>query len=124
MTGRLVGRPIPNPNCIVNEWLVDGGVAQTGGTSFTLYNIQASHRVQVTFVYVQPRIVSSFQMLDSELQLTLTGLLSGHTVILEGSTDLTTWIPLQTNTVIGSTLTFTNNIKPVIDIQFFRAYLQ
>jgi hypothetical protein len=41
----------PNANYVVNQWLVDSGVVQTGGTSYTLYNIQAGHSVQVTFTY-------------------------------------------------------------------------
>ena len=34
---------------IVNQWLVDGVVVQSGGGSFTLSNIQGNHTVQVTF---------------------------------------------------------------------------
>ncbi len=44
----------PNANYFVNQWLLDAGAVQTGGTSYTLSNIQASHSVQVTFTYVQP----------------------------------------------------------------------
>ena len=44
----------PSANYVVNQWLVDSGVVQTGGTSYTLYNIQAGHTVQVTFTYVPP----------------------------------------------------------------------
>jgi len=39
----------PNANYIVNEWLVDGGVVQSGGTTYTLSNIQSNRTVQVTF---------------------------------------------------------------------------
>lgn len=42
----------PDDGYAVDEWLVDGQVAQTGGASFTLSNIRASHSVQVTFVFV------------------------------------------------------------------------
>ena len=41
----------PNANYVVNQWSVDSGVVQTGGASYTLYNIQAGHNVQVTFTY-------------------------------------------------------------------------
>ena len=40
----------PNANYVVNQWLVDGAVVQTGGTEFTLPNIQADRSVQVTFL--------------------------------------------------------------------------
>lgn len=33
----------------VNQWLLDGKVAQTGGTIFQLNNIQANHAIEVTF---------------------------------------------------------------------------
>jgi len=39
----------PNASFSVNQWLVDGGVAQNGGTSYTLSNIQSNRTVQVTF---------------------------------------------------------------------------
>ncbi len=41
----------PNANYVVNQWLLDGSVVQTGGTSYTLGNIWAGHNVQVTFTY-------------------------------------------------------------------------
>ena len=40
-----------NANYVVNQWLLDGNVVQTGGTSYTLNNIQAGHSVQVTFTF-------------------------------------------------------------------------
>jgi hypothetical protein len=44
----------PNANYVVNQWLVDGNVVQSGDISYTLFNIQTSHSVQVTFTYVPP----------------------------------------------------------------------
>ncbi len=41
----------PNANYEVNQWLVDGSLAQTGGTTFTLTNVTADHTVQVTFIH-------------------------------------------------------------------------
>jgi len=40
---------IPLPGFTINQWLVDGNVVQTGGSSYTLSNIQVAHSVQVTF---------------------------------------------------------------------------
>lgn len=40
----------PNSGYLVNQWLVDASVVQTGGTIFILSNIQTNHTVQVTFV--------------------------------------------------------------------------
>jgi hypothetical protein len=39
----------PNANYTVNQWLLDSGAVQTGGTSYSLNNIQSPHSVQVTF---------------------------------------------------------------------------
>jgi hypothetical protein len=39
----------PNTGFGVNQWLLDGNVVQTGGTTFQLNNIQANHAIQVTF---------------------------------------------------------------------------
>jgi autotransporter-associated beta strand protein len=51
----------PSANYVVNQWLLDGSVAQTGGTNFTLSNVQAGHTVQVSFTYapVQYTITAS-----------------------------------------------------------------
>ena len=49
----------PNANYVVNQWLVDSGVVQNGGTGYTLNNIQATHSVQVTFTYVPPQYTIS-----------------------------------------------------------------
>lgn len=39
----------PNTGFGVSQWLLDGNVVQTGGTTFQLNNIQANHAIQVTF---------------------------------------------------------------------------
>ncbi len=39
----------PNSGYLVNQWLLDSTVVQTGGSNYTLTNIQTSHTVQVTF---------------------------------------------------------------------------
>jgi hypothetical protein len=39
----------PNASNIVSQWLVDAAVVQTGGSNYTLANIQTNHTVQVTF---------------------------------------------------------------------------
>jgi hypothetical protein len=56
-----------------------------------------------------------------KLQTTLSGLSAGETVVMEASSDLQNWTPIQTNTVSGSTLSFTNAINPALPGQYFRA---
>jgi 6-phosphogluconolactonase (cycloisomerase 2 family) len=49
----------PNANFQVNQWLVDGTVVQTEGTTYTLSNVTANHTVQVTFIRVALLYVAS-----------------------------------------------------------------
>lgn len=42
----------PNSNYQVDQWLIDGGVAQKGGTTFTLTQIDANHTVEATFARI------------------------------------------------------------------------
>ena len=50
----------PSTGYLVNQWLLDGNLVQTGGTSYTLSNVTANHNVQVTFV-IQTFTVTPFQ---------------------------------------------------------------
>jgi uncharacterized repeat protein (TIGR01451 family) len=44
----------PAVNYIVDSWYLDGVLVQTGGGTYTLYNIEADHTVYVTFRFVPP----------------------------------------------------------------------
>lgn len=45
----LVFTALPDVAFGVNQWLVDGNVVQSGGTSYQLNGIQANHTIEVTF---------------------------------------------------------------------------
>jgi len=47
--GTLTFTATPKTGSVVDAWLVDGAVAQTGGNKFTLTAITGAHAVQVTF---------------------------------------------------------------------------
>jgi hypothetical protein len=49
----------PDTGYQVDEWSVDGSVVQTGGSDYTLSNIQADHTVEVTFKINTYTIISS-----------------------------------------------------------------
>ena len=115
---------IPNPGYAVKQWTLDGNVMQTGGLSYNLNNIQSNHLVQVTFVSLPPPIFNGLRISGNVLQMTLSGLSSGEVTVLELSTNMSSWTPVQTNTASGSTLIFTNTISPAKTNQFFRARLQ
>jgi len=40
----------PNSGYIVNQWLLDGSLVQTGGTTYTISNLTANHSLEVTFL--------------------------------------------------------------------------
>ena len=56
-----------------------------------------------------------------KLQMTLSRLSVGEAVVVEASSDLRHWAPIQTNTATGTTLSFTNAINPALPDQYFRA---
>jgi hypothetical protein len=49
----------PGTGYQVDTWSVDGAAVQTGGTSFTLSNIQTAHAVEVTFRLLEYVVTSS-----------------------------------------------------------------
>ena len=49
----------PNSNYAVNQWLVDGTVVQTGGTTYQLNSVTANHTVSVTFVSTATTITAT-----------------------------------------------------------------
>ncbi len=49
----------PDAGCGVDTWYLDGDVAQVGGISYTLDNIQTGHTVHVTFTQVQYTVTPS-----------------------------------------------------------------
>lgn len=115
---------IPNANYMVNQWLIDGRLVQTGGESYTLNNILTNHTVQATFTYIQPPSFNGIKVSGNELHMTLSGLSLGRILVLESSIDLKNWIPINTNTVNNATITLTNAINPKKFAQFFRAKLR
>ena len=66
-------------------WSVDGTVAQTGGTTFTLSNITASHTVLVTFTYSEPEARGDWWMFHHDPQHT------GRSPFTGPSTPLLEW---------------------------------
>jgi hypothetical protein len=59
----------PNSNYAVNQWLLDGSIAQTGGTNYTLANVQTNHTLEVTF---SPAQIASLTAASAVGSVTLT----------------------------------------------------
>ncbi len=68
-----------------------------------------------------PPVFGASSVSGGKLQTTLSGLTAGETVVVEASSDLRDWTPIQTNTVSGSALSVTNAINPALAGQYFRA---
>jgi uncharacterized repeat protein (TIGR03803 family) len=69
---------------------------------------------------VAPQISANPLLASGNVNMTVSGLSSGVTVILEGSPDLITWTLLQTNTATGTTLSFSAPLNTTLGAQFLR----
>lgn len=82
----------PNVSYAVNQWLVDGSVAQTGGSVYQLTNITANHTVSVSFAQATlARSVSSLALVvdNTATNAALTGNARQVTFTNIGSMDAT-----------------------------------
>jgi hypothetical protein len=80
---------------------------------------------QSTVTYNPPRpIFGGSSVSSGQLQTALSGLSVGETVVLEVSTDLKTWTPVQTKVASGTTLTFTSTVNSAMKFQYFRVMAQ
>ena len=111
--GSLTLTATPNTSYAVNTWSVDGTIAQTGGTTFTISDITANHVVQVTFLLLTFTITptagtngwispSTPQTVNYGGNLTLTALPHTNYAVSNWSVDGT---QVQTG---GTTFTLTN----------------
>jgi len=102
--GSLSFRATPDSGYLVNQWLVNGSVAQTGGTNFTLVNVSATTSVAVSFKLAFP---------PSQPSLTIfrTGIGAG----LTWPSD-TAGYKLQTSTNLASPITWTDVSAGVVVI--------
>jgi hypothetical protein len=81
-----------------------------------------SSQKQITVTYNPPApVFGGSSVSGGKLQTSLSGLSAGEAVVVEVSSDLHNWTPIQTNTVSGPTLSLTNAINPALPGQYFRA---
>ena len=114
----------PNVNYVVNQWLVDGGVVQTGGTSYTLFNIQANHSVQVTFTQASSPMISNPKLTGTTFTLSVPTQV-GFNYILEYKNSFSdaNWTVVQTIGGTGGTITLTDT-GATGSRRFYRVHVQ
>jgi hypothetical protein len=88
-------------------------------------SLNNSSQKQITVTYdPPPPLLGGPCVSAAGFQTTLSGLSAGEIVVVEASSDLRNWTPIQTNTVSGTTFSLTTAINPVMESQFFRARVQ
>jgi hypothetical protein len=97
--------------------LVSGSFAQVGAFNTTL-QVSALSFGSISPFFQQSRVVGT------SFSTVLKGLVPGETVTFETSTNLQSWIPVQTNIVSGFSLSFTNATDPALQIFFLRAFVR
>ena len=88
-------------------------------------SLNNSTQKQITVTYnPPPPLLGGPSVGGAGFQTTLSGLSAGERVVVEASSDLRNWTPIQTNTVSGTTFSLTTAINPAMQSQFFRARVQ
>jgi hypothetical protein len=81
----------------------------------------------ITIIYTPITELPNFTntaVIGGNLTLTLATVSTGSTVILQSSSDLKTWVPIQTNVVAGTSLPISYPINPALGETFLRAIVQ
>jgi hypothetical protein len=95
---------------------INGGSTWGVGNSYFCYTLSGTVAVPPP-----PPTLNSLIIVNGTLRMTLNNLTANETNVLQVSTNLLTWTPIQTNVSSGTSLSFTNTINPAIPKQFFRA---
>jgi hypothetical protein len=118
----VVVRLTANPagGYVLSSWMGEDSYSNNLAT----VTMNGYRNVTANFSVITAPIFGCASAASGQLKTTLSGLLAGETVILQVSTNLQTWTPIQTNNANGSVLSITNTINPSTKSQFFRATVQ
>jgi hypothetical protein len=98
-------------------------VADSAGNVYVADRVNNTIRKGEPFSVTQPSF-TNVQFNNGRLTATVVSLAGWNTVILQSSTNLNEWQPIQTNTVSSPTLSITNLIDPSSPALFLRAAVQ
>jgi Divergent InlB B-repeat domain len=107
-----------NSGYVFADWTESGSVVN----SSTNYNftLNGNRNLVANFTAITPPKFGGSSVSSGKILTTLTGLLSGETIVLQVSSDLKIWTPIQTNVVSSPTLVITNSFNPGTQSQYFR----
>jgi hypothetical protein len=108
----------PATHYAVNHWILDGNVVQTGGTNYTLSNIQTNHALQATFAPTAPMLSHlCFSNGIPSFEMTSAGVIS----IIQASSNLVDWVNISTNSIpAGDTLLIQDPGASNQPVRFYR----
>jgi hypothetical protein len=112
------------------NWSIPAVALSTGSNVVTVKAFDSaanSASATITIIYTSVSQTASFGgvgIIGGNLTATLQPLLPGATVVLQASSDLKNWIPVQTNAVSGTSLPITYPINPALGDTFLRAIVQ
>jgi alpha-L-arabinofuranosidase len=137
-TGQVtVNGYVPNATATINSYgIPQDTAAQIGtgspdiattnfpaaGTNFN-YTFPPYSLTLFTLAPASPKLAALGPVQSGKFPLQLQGQ-AGVRYVLQSSTNLTTWLPVSTNTLAGATLNVTNNVTPGATRQFWRAVWQ
>jgi hypothetical protein len=75
---------------------------------------------EMTALYGTGLFINGTRFVGRELTRTYGGVSPGQSLIVESSSDLMHWAPVETNLVTGTAFSLTNFVDPSISAQFFR----
>lgn len=78
----------------------------------------------ITIQEGQRLMITDFHLTGRVLEATLSGLSAGAIVVLQSSPNLRDWIPVQTNTANGTSLSISRPVNPSSGAEFLRALMK
>ncbi len=110
--------PAPNPATTTpGTYRLLAGLSSGGHTRY----LYAPEKLVIT-PSTQPPLLMAGRPQPGPFEFAVLGF-PGQTVIIQASTDFASWVPIQTNTLLGSTLSVVDTTSPSFPLRYYRALL-